>query len=210
MMAENKFQFGDSVRHARKPEWGLGSVVKVENIASNGNLSQRLRVRFSNAGLKILNTNQADLEIIINRDQVHTTLEAESVDDLDRMGESEWLTDIAEKKVEEMMLSLPLETRDVFDSLQSRITVTLELYRFDRSGKGLMDWAVAQSRLNDPLSRFSRHELEFLFDRWVTIRDAHLQKLLFEARSISGLSERLISSMPKSTQDAVRRLVAQR
>ena len=67
-----------------------------------------------------------------------------------------------------------------------------------------------QSRLNDPLSRFSRHELEFLYDRWEKIRDAHLQKLLLEAKTISGLAAPLIAKAPRSAQDAARRLVGQR
>lgn len=205
-MTQTKFQFGDSVRHARRPEWGIGAIVKVENIASNGDASQRLSIRFSNAGLKKLNTEKAELEIVNSENGSTSDSQFDSIRELDRMSESEWLAPLAQKKIKEIMVSLPWQAQDVFNSLHSRIDFTLGLYRFDRSGRGLIDWAVAQSGLDDPLSRFNRHVLEELFDRWVHERDACLGKLLVEAKKQPAMLESLLVDVLPAARDAVRRL----
>ena len=89
----------------------------------------------------------------------------------------------------------------------------LDLYRFERSSRALMDWAVAQSGLDDPLSRFSRHELEELFERWVTQRDAHLGRLVQESRRDVTMSQELddlLAAAAPGAQRAVRRITAAR
>ncbi len=63
-MSDSKFEFGDRVRHARRPEWGIGSVVKAELVTVDGNRTQRVSVRFPNAGLKTLSTSRAELQLI--------------------------------------------------------------------------------------------------------------------------------------------------
>ena len=78
---------------------------------------------------------------------------------------------------------------------------------FQRS-RSLIDWAVAQSGLDDPLSRFTRHELEVLFDQWATRRAEQLQKLLTQARGDQQLVARLVAAAPPAAQQSVRRLTA--
>ncbi len=128
----------------------------------------------------------------------------------DKMSESGWLAPMAHRKVEEVMIGLPEEAKDPFTSLKRRLKFTLDLYRFDSSGRGLIDWAVAQSGLDDPLGRFSRQELEQLFDRWAVERDSHLRRLLDEARSEQAMVRELVSQAPSSAQQSVRRLTARR
>ena len=205
-MTQTKFQFGDSVRHARRPEWGIGAIVKVEDMASNGDASQRLSIRFSNAGLKKLNAEKAELEIVNSTSDSAFATQYDSIRELDRMSESEWLAPVAQKKIKEIMVSLPSQTKDVFNSLRYRIEFTLSLYRFDRSGRGLIDWAVAQSGLDDPLSRFNRHVLEELFDRWAHERDVCLGKMLMEARKQPAMLESMMVDVLPAAREAVSRL----
>jgi hypothetical protein len=63
-----------------------------------------------------------------------------------------------------------------------------------------------QSGLKDPLSRFSRHELEQFFERFKNTLDAHLRKLVFEMKKEdpSGLSEAVAAAAPHAKQ-ALRR-----
>ena len=77
---------------------------------------------------------------------------------------------LASRKLQEVMLAIPERCRDPFRSVESRIQSALELYRYDNGGRGLVDWAVAQTGLDDPLSRFNRHELEAHFSRWSSER----------------------------------------
>ena len=205
-MTQIKFEFGDSVRHSRRPEWGIGSIVKVEDMAINGNASQRLSIRFSNAGLKKLNAEMAHLEIVDGKNDISSGTQRNSIRELDRMSESEWLAPLAQKKIEEIMVSMPPEIQDVFNSLRYRLEFTLNLYRFDRSGRGLIDWAVAQSELDDPLSRFNRHVLEGLFDRWARERDICLGKLLKEARRQPDLLKTVLVDILPAAREAFNRL----
>jgi hypothetical protein len=207
-MSQHDFQPGDRVRHEQRPEWGVGSVTKVERCTTNGRPAQRLSVRFPNAGLKALNTAHAPLARAEDATADQTDA-AQPVVEWDRLSESGWLGSVAHRKVDEVMIILPLDARDPFLGLEKRLLFTLDLYRFDRAGRSLMDWAVAQSGLEDPLSRFTRHELEQLFDRWATERDNHLARLLHEAADQQWL-DRVLKSAPPQARGAVRRLSAAR
>ena len=205
-MSQHDYQPGDRVRHEQRPEWGVGSVNKAEPCTTNGRPAQRLSVRFPNAGLKVLNTAHAPLARAGEADE-HDT--AQPVVALDRLNESGWLGSVAKRKVDEVMCALPLDARDPFLGLEKRVSFTLDLYRFDRAGRSLIDWAVAQSGLEDPLSRFTRQELEQMFDRWATERDNHLARLLHEAADQQWL-DRVLASAPPQARGVVRRLSAAR
>jgi hypothetical protein len=109
---------------------------------------------------------------------------------------AEWLAPVTERKVSERMTALPEAARDPFRSVHDRIAFTLRLFRFDRSGRGLVDWSVAQSGLEDPLARFNRHELEVWYERWATERDAHLRRLLNDAQADPALVKKLVAEAP--------------
>jgi hypothetical protein len=210
-MSKQGFAFGDRVRHAKRPEWGIGSVVKVEDAPVGGEPSQRVSVRFPNAGVKVLSTLHAELEHVAEPDTASPNGEETSaVAVWDRVRESDWLAGVAERKIEEAMIALPLEVRDPFRSMRQRLESTLALYRFERTGRGLVDWAVAQTGLNDPLSRFNRHELEQFFDRWAFERDAHLARLVQDVESDKALLEELSAKAPPAARSALRRRAAVR
>ena len=206
-MTQEKFAFGDQVRHPTRPEWGVGSVTKVEAVTVDGRPAQRLSVRFPGQGVKMLNTGYVDLvrgddaggSDILGGPAVHEAPAASVIRALADGGD--WLAEINIRRIEEAMRELPEIACDPFASPQRRIKATLALYRFDRTGHGLVAWAVAQTGLEDPLTRFNRHELEHFFDRWATERDAHLSRLIAE----SGLTSReLDECMAGAPQAALR------
>lgn len=210
-MSDRSFEYGDRVRHTKRPEWGIGSIVKAENMTVNGRPTQRVAVRFPNAGLKTISTGHAELQLVNEDGDLHGSNDTvQPVAALDKMKESEWLGDVAQRKVDEVMVAVTPEVRDPFNSLKQRLGACLDLYRFDRSGRGLIDWAVAQSGLDDPLSRFTRHELEVLFDQWACQRENHLQRLLQESGSKAAKIDELFPKAPRDARDAVRRLTAGR
>ena len=55
---------GMQLRHRQRPEWGIGTVTRVENLTRAGITDQRVWVRFPNGGLKTLLRSAADLEVI--------------------------------------------------------------------------------------------------------------------------------------------------
>jgi hypothetical protein len=73
---------------------------------------------------------------------------------------------------------LPDKCSDPFMPLGRRLMHTLDLYRFSSEPRSLIDWAVAQTHLQDPLSRHTRHELEHGFAIFSQMRDSHLKELI--------------------------------
>lgn len=219
-MLNQNYQYGDKVLHTNRPEWGVGSVTKVEESLINGERAQRLTIRFPNAGLKsiIASANDgagAELRKVEDHTQGHLNGVSDastdtSVEQWMQMSQSDWLSPLAQRKVREMMNRIPEECTDAFISLRKRLANTLALYRFDKSGRGLIDWAVAQSSIDDPLTRFSRQELEQLFDRWATERDTHLSRLLHATHDDKTLLREALTGAPKAAQDAVRKHLAVR
>ena len=204
VMSNHQFQPGERVRHAQRPEWGIGTVVQAEALAANANPGgeQRVVIRFPSIGLKTISTAHASLKRLGE--------DADPVAVWDKIGEAGWLGTVARRKIDEAMISLPLESRDPFIALSKRLSFTLDLYRFGRSERSLIDWAVAQSGLEDPLTRFSRQELEQLFDRWATERDSHLARLLQGAPLDPRLVSDALEGAPPQARGAVRRLIAAR
>ncbi len=173
------FQSGDVVLHPRRREWGEGTVEKATAVNSGGSPSQRLIVRFTHHGRVTIHTNVASLvhketKSTMNR----TTATKYSSADKPRG----WLDSLAPTSDAERLWQLPEELTDPFASLKKRIAATLDSYRLDKSPRTLIDWAVAQSGLDDPLARFTRHELEQAFDHFARDRDIHLRELVRTAK----------------------------
>ena len=202
------FKYGDRIRHLKRPEWGVGSVMKVEDVRTNGVAVQSLTVRFPSHGIKRL-TSEAQVEAISSTDAngveppLHGSNGAAAA--WKQIDDGDWLAPVAQRKIQEVMTALPEEASDPFNSITQRLIFTLNLYRFDKSGRGLIDWAVAQCGLDDPLSRFSRQDLEQLFDRWMTVREAHLQPPLAGS---GGNERRSRRSRPPRTRRRPRRHAA--
>ena len=209
-MSTRKFEYGDRVRHTRRPEWGIGSIIKAEHLSVNGQDAQRVAVRFPNAGLKTISTAHAELEVMTDAIAGPPDVDEHPLAGWDKMSESDWLGEVAQRKVHEAMVSLSEAVRDPFNSLQHRLGACLDLFRFERTGASLLDWAVGQSGLDDPLSRFTRHELEVFFDQWAGNRTEHLQLLLGQARGDRQLVEKLVAAANPAARESVRRLTVER
>lgn len=209
-MTAARFEFGDRVVHRARPEWGVGTIARVEDVVVREAPAQRVAVRFANAGLKTLNTAQAPLEPASEASAVIEDEPRATVADFDSMRDSGWLASVAERKVKEAMIELPETVRDPFAPLEVRVRRTLDLYRFERTGRSLIDWAVAQSGLDDPLTRFTRHELEVHFDRWAQEREAYLRSLLAEGGPGWTPPAEVLEGAPGAGVDIVRRRTARR
>lgn len=190
------YQQGDELKLCSRPEWGIGTVSRVETVTRDGDRDQRVWVRFPSVGMKTILASAAKVEVL-NRQEVeneHTFAAREHAH------ESGWLGEIAKRKPEEAMTSLPPEAVDPFRSVRGRLDYALQLYRFTPQGASLIDWAVAQSGLDDPLSRFNRHELEEFFGRWAWARDEHVRALVGEARRNSEKIDDLLQSAGPAIQ----------
>ncbi len=207
---------GDKVRHRQRPEWGIGSVTKLETITLKGVRDQRVWIRFPNAGLKTMLASVAELDRADASSGPAPTAPGGPEETLvarEARHEGGWLGEIAKRKPEDAMTTLPSSASDPFLPVEKRLDLVLGLFRFASTGARLIDWAVAQSGLNDPLSRFNRHELEAFFERWTYERDLALSRLVQEAKKSEAGREHLEARLAAATpeiQKAMRRFTAPR
>lgn len=206
-MSSARYSFGDRVVHPGKPEWGVGTVTAAANSADGGKPCQRLTIRFERAGLKTLSTAYAGLRPATASDAAPA-----QQPEGEPGGGTGWLAQLeGSRNIEERMAELPEATRDPFKTLQERLKITYDLYRFTRTGAPLLDWASIQTGLRDPLSKFNRHELELFFDRYAAARDAHVVTLLREIKKKdSAALAAAIAAAPSGARNAIRRFNATR
>lgn len=198
-----KHKPGEQVRHPGRPEWGVGEVTKVELITRDGRPDRRVWIRFPNEGTKTVLASVAGLETV--EDDETPSREDGTLLDRASSHETGWLGEIAKKQPEDAMVALSDRATDPFLPVMRRLEHIYELYRFNRTGGSLIEWAIAQSGLDDPLSRFNRHELEQYFDRWSWERDRALARTVDEGRR-EGLSiDALLQNAPPSARRGLKK-----
>lgn len=96
-----------------------------------------------------------------------------------------WLSNLESKSNGDgdELRKLPDALADPFLTLEQRVEATLETFRFSTEARSLIEWAIGQTGLDDPMSRYTRHELEQGFDWFCRDRDMQLKELVREAKS---------------------------
>lgn len=167
------FERGDRVQHPKRPEWGAGQVRKVEAMVHEGQPAQRVTVDFANKGRVVINTGVVPLEGK-GTDTNMTSIDASALKNADRG----WLDNLEQSRNGNELWSLPASLSDPFASEAQRLRATLDTFRYSTEPRALMDWAVAQTGLDDPLSKYTRQELEQAFPRYARDRNNHLFDLV--------------------------------
>jgi hypothetical protein len=198
-----RFAKGDTVRHPKRPEWGQGKVRDLQAIAQpDGSRAQRLTVDFANEGRKLINTAVAPLirdaaapekpskpRALRNTPDAplpsHTRKKATATATAPANGSGDsaaggsgWLDALDGSTQSNELWDLPEDVSNPFASLGERLKAILQTFRYSTEPRALIDWAVAQTGLNDPLSKYTRHELEQAFPRYARDRDQHLRDLV--------------------------------
>ena len=188
------FRAGDRVLHTAHPQWGVGRVDRADRVTQDGKPAQRLVVIFPNHGRVTLNTafallKPADSPVPVRENPQPMPTPAAPPSD----------------QILESLKSLPQAATDPLSSLVSRLKATLALYLYSTEPRTLLDWAVAQTRLDDPLSHLNRHELEQAFGAFALIRDRHLKTLVLAARKAGkqDLLHQSLHQLPPVARDTV-------
>ncbi len=161
--------------HPRRPEWGEGVVDQATTIQHQGRPAQRLVVRFANRDKVTINTAVAPLIAKETYNAMRTSNQFSSGTSTATGG---WLSALEGDSNGHELWRLPESMTDVFRSNASRLEATLESYRFSTEPRSLTAWAVAQTGLDDPLTKYTRQELEHAFPRFARDRDNHLMELV--------------------------------
>jgi len=215
-------KFGDTIVHLDRPEWGRGLITRAEPAHLQGKPGQRLHVRFSQVGMKVLHTAAARLHRVDDTEpetvqsgqpvankaiQVHTLGGGNGVNKAGNGKPTSMTKTIKPGQIEKALLSLPEPATDPFCNVWERLDFTLKLFRFTDHPKDMTHWAVAQTDIDDPLTHITRHELEVYFDRWVRIRKDHLISLIKEAeRKNPNRLRQLLNGAPPEALDVLQRL----
>lgn len=197
------WSFGDRIVHAGKPEWGTGTVTATEPAVLEGKPTQRLTVRFERAGVRKLLAAAAKIMPAGDSSKLQAADEHAAA--------KAALGQLDASKIVEVLTQVPEDARDPFRSLAERFRLTLDLYRFSGQGASLLDWAAMQTGLADPLSRFSRHDLEGYFERFKRSLDAHAAQVGLElARTDPASASDIVKSAPEPAKAAMRRVAGRR
>jgi hypothetical protein len=201
-MSSKEWAYGDRVQHAKRPEWGIGVITSAQREVHEGKPCQRVTIRFDRAGIKTMSTALAEL----NPATEAISSAPEAANGAGNGDDSDWLARLSGTSVEERMVKLPEACTDPFSTLTARLTACLALYRFTDTGASLLDWAAAQSGLKDPMSRFNRHELEVLFQKFAFTRDEHVRRLVVDVKKKDPAElAAAMRAAPPGAQPVVRR-----
>ncbi|MDX2115244.1 MAG: DUF3553 domain-containing protein [Planctomycetota bacterium] len=221
-MPPTSWKKGDLVVHASKPEWGVGEVVTAASIVHEGAPCQRVSVRFTRAGLKDLSTAFATLtpapaSLVGTASRLESAPAPEApIAGARGNGQNApapepndvFSASAADRReLDARLRALPEQATDPFTTLATRAAASLDLYRFSSEGGSLLDWAAAQTSLKDPLSVYSRHELEQHFEAFRMALESHVREVLRELRrqdpsKLAGLS----AKAPARAQHLLKRL----
>lgn len=97
------------------------------------------------------------------------------------------------RELRRKMTAIPDDAVDPFQTDAARLRAVLGLYRFEPTPGSLIDWAAAQSGLSDPLSHFSRQELEEYFGDFRRNLDKALDKAVADAAKFPAAELRTIA-----------------
>jgi len=184
----NRYQQGDVVTHPTRPEWGQGVIKHSQAIVHQGTAAQRLSVEFANRGRVVINTAVAPLAPKGQTQPMSSSITSSGgwLDQLER----------GNKDTHELW-ELPEALTDVFTSDLQRLLATLDTYKYNTEPRPLIDWAVRQTGMDDPLSKYTRHDLEQAFARFARDRDLHLKEMIRQLKR-NGKQQVLVQARNQS------------
>ncbi len=201
MAAIRQFDRGDIVVHPRRPEWGQGVVVQVTNIKHQGQDAQRLTLDFTHHGRVTINTAVAPLQ---PKETGLAIMSATRTSNYPQSSNGGWLASLERNgAASDQLTRLPDRLSDPFESLANRLNATLDTYRYTTEARSLLEWAVAQTGLEDPLTQYTRHDLELAFPRFTRDRDLHLKQLVQTIKR-QGKQELLQEALRNTRHNAAR------
>ncbi len=182
---------GRSVRHAARPEWGTGRVLRVRQVQRAPAVWQ-VCVQFG-VGTRTLRIPPARL--------------IEPVPEAGR--EAGWIDRIGGTTRDDLVTRLPQRVMEALSPTE-RLDALLALYRWSEAPGSLIDWARRQADVADPLSHWTRDELTALFERFCDERDAALRAVVAKLRRAgeqARLDERLAALDSAVRERVMRALV---
>lgn len=178
---------GKTVCNATRPEWGLGTVLRVQPARVNGQTVQRVFVQFT-VGHRVLLSPPARLTAPAPEPQ----------------RQAGWLEGLGKTTLDDRLRKLPDDVLQVLGPPRERLAAVLPLYGITEDSDSLLLWARRQTGIGDPLSHWSRDELLVALQFFCRERDAHFRNLAALIKQKEGPDElrAWISEIPAEYQPA--------
>ncbi len=177
---------GFKVCNPARPEWGVGTVLRVQSTTVAGKAVHRVSVQFD-TGHRTLVVPPAQLA----EPQAGPTREAG------------WLDTAAKQTLDDQLVQMPEEVREFLGTSTQRIVVLSRLYTLDEDGTGIIKWARSQTGVADPLTMWTRDELRQAFASFCRMRDKLLRSAAAQVRATAGqraVDEALLDCPPEVTE----------
>jgi len=179
---------GDTIVHTGRPAWGTGRIRKTHATQHDGVAAQRLEVDFADHGRVTLDTAFAPIRPAPTPAGANRDTPSPKDHDMTASGSTlsgnggGWLADLESRanggKQTHELWDLPDALSDPFIPDEARLKATLDTYQYSTEARSLIEWAISQTGLDDPLSKYNRTELEQAFPRFARDRDNHLKELV--------------------------------
>ncbi len=160
---------GRRVCNPARPEWGSGTVLRVQSTTVNGSPVHRVSVQFATGHRTVMVPpgRLAEPQAGPQRD-------------------AGWLDTIAGQTPDDRLAALPEAVSDFLGTSAQRLVVLARLYELSNDGPALLQWARSQSGAADPLSLWTRDQIRFAFAEYCRRRDALLRQTVASLRSSGG------------------------
>jgi len=180
---------GARVRNPVRPEWGAGTVLRVQGTVVGGQVVHRVSVQFD-TGHRVLVIPPGRLEIA----------------DAEPTRRSGWLDQAARRTLDEQLVELPAAVREFLGTSAQRLIVLARLYEWSDDAASILRWARSQVGVADPLVHWTRDELRAAFEEFCRRRDRLLRDVLAAIRGASGVEgvQAALAEVPDSVRDRMR------
>ena len=180
---------GTKVRSAARPEWGLGTVLRVQQVRSGDSSAHRVSVQFT-VGNKTLLIPPAKL--------LAPAPEPQRV--------AGWLEGLGKTTLDDRLRGLPERVTHVLGTPYERLAAVIPLYALADDSPTLLRWAISQTGVTDPLSQWTRDELVDALQYFCNERDAFLRNIvaIIKQKDGSDAVRELVEQLPVTLRESVR------
>jgi hypothetical protein len=180
---------GRQVVVPHRPEWGSGTVLRVQLTTVGGRAVHRVSIQFA-TGHRTLQSPPAVL--------ADPTAEPER--------EAGWLDTIGGRTVDDRLGQLPAALAEFLGTPAQFIVALAPLYELTDEPGVLIQWARRQANVADPLSLWSRDELAVAFRAFCGERDTALRVAAARLRQADGPGElaTLLDGFPANVAEGMR------
>lgn len=180
---------GQRVCNPNRPEWGTGEVLRVQRTQVNGQTVHRVSVQFATG----------HRQIVIPPGRL-----AYPEEEVTR--EAGWLDSISGRTVDDRLAQVPEALREMLALPADMLRAVAPLFAYTAEPDSLQTWARRQTGVADPLTHWSRDELQKAFEVFCRERDAFFRVTAAKFVKHASLPElhAALEAFPPAVQEGMR------